>query len=450
VAALTAAAFAVAAANLLLRALALLALRRHPAADGPAFASRRAPPGRRRKLPTITMLVPMHREPDIARPLLARLSRVDYPRALLDVALVVEADDTATLDALAAAPLPHWIRVVPVPAGEPRTKPRAMNYALNFARGSVVGVWDAEDAPAPDQLRMVARRLMVAPPEVACLQGKLDYYNAGRNWLSRCFAIEYATWFRLLLPGIERMGLTIPLGGTTLFFRREALERIGAWDAHNVTEDADLGVRLARAGYRTEVIDTTTLEEATAAALPWIKQRSRWLKGYVMTWAVHMRSPRRLWRELGAWRFLGVQWLFGGAVLNAFLLPFAWSPLVMAFGLPHPIAGWLPEGALPWAAAALFGMALANMAVAVAACRAPAHRPLRPWTCLLELYFPLATLAIWKGLVELTAKPFHWDKTDHGAYGGCEEDAVSNGPPGLDLLPRGIGAGGIGRFAGPE
>jgi hypothetical protein len=422
---LTLLALASAAANLALRCLALLALRRDAPGRAVAFASvRRSVPRPAARLPRITMLVPMHDEPRIAASLMARLGRLDYPRSLLDVVLVVEDDDYVTLAALGAADLPPWIRTVAVPPGLPRTKPRAMNYALNFARGSIVGVWDAEDAPEADQLRRVAARMGAAPPETACLQGKLDFYNADRNWIARCFTIDYALWFRLLLPGIERMGLAIPLGGTTLFFRREALERIGAWDAHNVTEDADLGIRLARAGYRTEVLDTTTLEEANAAALPWVKQRSRWLKGYMMTWAVHMRQPGRLWAELGAWRFLGVQWLFGGAVLNAMLLPFAWMPIVATLGGPHPFAGWLSHSTLGWLSLAVVGVTLGNMALASAACAAPAHRHLRRSVPLLEAYFPLATLAIWKAAAELTLKPFHWDKTEHGAFGGADEAEV--------------------------
>ena len=138
--------------------------------------------------------------------------------------------------------MPDWISVIEVPQSEgPTTKPRALNYALDFCPGKIIGVWDAEDSPAPDQIEKVVMRFHSAPQNVACLQGILDYYNARANWLSRCFTIEYATWWRLVLPGIAKLGLVIPLGGTTLFFKRDILEKLGRWDAHNVTEDADLG-----------------------------------------------------------------------------------------------------------------------------------------------------------------------------------------------------------------
>ncbi len=428
--------------NLALRVAAVIALRRAPR----DFASIRPAEEAARKLPCISILVPLHSEPDIAGPLTARLARLDYPRELLDICLVVEEGDRATLDALDRATLPLWMRVIPVPDGYPRTKPRAMNYALNFTRGTIVGVYDAEDAPAPDQLMTIATRFQSAPPEVACLQGLLDYYNPTRNWMSRCFTIEYANWFRLILPGIARLGLVIPLGGTTLFFRRDALDRVGGWDAHNVTEDADLGVRLARLGYRTEIVQTTTLEEANAHPVTWVKQRSRWMKGYLLTWAVHTRRPLALWRDLGPKRFAGLQLLLLGSLLNALLMPVLWSTGLMVFGIRHPIADWLPgDGGLALACV-MIGATILSMSITWLGCAAPHHRRLRPWVPTVELYFPLATLAIVKALSEIVLRPFHWDKTQHGTFGGTGEAEITSLEEvlaGLDARMKGrIGHGG--------
>ncbi len=306
------------------------------------------------------------------------------------------------------------MRSVIVPDGTLRTKPRALNFALDFTQGSIIGVYDAEDAPDPDQLRKVALHFANCGPDVACLQGVLDYYNDRTNWLTRCFAIEYATWFRIVLPGLARLGFVVPLGGTTLFFRRQILEDLGGWDAHNVTEDADLGVRLARAGYRTELIDSVTQEEANGRAWPWVKQRSRWLKGYAITYAVHMRSPRQLMRDLGLKRFLGVQMLFLGTLSQFVLQPVLWSFWLIPFGIAHPIQTLLPPIGFWLLAAVFFGSEIINFAISAIALKAAKKTWLIKWAVTLQVYFPLAALAAYKGLFELAWKPFYWDKTMHG------------------------------------
>ncbi|SIS71844.1 Glycosyltransferase, catalytic subunit of cellulose synthase and poly-beta-1,6-N-acetylglucosamine synthase [Roseivivax lentus] len=374
-------------------------------------------------LPHVTILVPLFREAAIAGALVERLRRLSYPKSCLSVLLVLEDIDAETARLLAAAELPGWVRTIVVPGGTIRTKPRALNYALRFSKGSVIGILDAEDAPAVDQIERVVARFQTAPPEVACLQGILDFYNPRANWLSRCFAIEYATWFRLVLPGLARLGVPIPLGGTTVYFRREALEAVRGWDAHNVTEDADLGLRLARHGFRTEIVQTVTREEANNRLWPWIKQRARWLKGYAMTWATHSRDPAALVRDLGPWRAGAVQVLFLGTLLQFLLAPVLWSFWLLLAGAPHPVAGLL----LPEALAGLFAIFIAGEAVTVlagliAVARSP-HPHLMAWVPGLILYFPLGTIAMYRAAWELVTRPFHWDKTQHGHSAPDRPDA---------------------------
>ncbi|MDT8326854.1 MAG: glycosyltransferase [Roseovarius sp.] len=365
-------------------------------------------------LPKISILVPLFRETEIAHALIARLSRLTYPKCLLDVILVLEEEDELTRQTLAEIDLPSWVRPVIVPDGKPRTKPRAMNYALDFCEGDIIGIFDAEDAPDPDQLTLVARRFQKAPPEVVCLQGILDYYNPRQNWLARCFTIEYATWFRVMLPGMARLGLSIPLGGTTLYFRRNILEELGGWDAHNVTEDADLGFRLARHGYRTEMINTVTEEEANCRPWSWIKQRSRWLKGYMTTYLVHMRQPRQLYHQLGPWKFWGFQAHFVSALSQFLLAPFLWSFWLVLLGLPHPLDPVLSRATLT-AIGTLFLMVEAlNVTVHAIAVSGRKHRHLMAWAPSMHFYAPLGAIAAYKALYELVFKPFFWDKTTHG------------------------------------
>ncbi|MGR3375074.1 glycosyltransferase family 2 protein [Salipiger abyssi] len=380
-------------------------------------ASRTLPdrdPSPPKTMPAISLLVPLFREENIARDLLQRLKRLDYPRARLDVLLILEASDDRTREALAGVRLPPWMRVIEVPDGPVTTKPRALNYALRFSRGEIVGIYDAEDAPAADQLRRVAGRFGRAPPAVACLQGILDFYNPKANWLSRCFTIEYATWFRVLLPGLARLGFAVPLGGTTVFFRRAALEQVGGWDAHNVTEDADLGIRLARHGYVTELLPIVTREEANNRLWPWIRQRSRWLKGYMITWMVHMRSPSRLLRELGWWKTLGFQLIFLTAILQFLLAPALWSFWLVLAGWQPPIAAWLPPEGLSVLLWGFLGAETISLLVGIAAVSRSPHVGLLPWVPTLFLYFPLGAIAAYKAAWELLTRPFFWDKTTHG------------------------------------
>ena len=380
------------------------------------------------RLPTITLMVPLHKERDIAQALFSRLERLDYPRELLDICLVVEAGDDVTRRAIADAHLPPWIRSFALAKGEVMTKPRAMNYALDFSRGSIIGIYDAEDAPAPDQLMAVARQFANSPPNVATIQGRLNFYNPKASWITRCFCIDYASWFSLILPVLRRFDWPIPLGGTTVFMRRDVLEDIGAWDSHNVTEDADLGIRLARRGYRTELLDSTTMEEATGTPRAWIKQRSRWLKGYAITYAVHMRHPRALLNDLGWWRFLGFQTLFLGVLISVALAPVLWSFWLLALGLPHPWAGQL--SLLSGAALTfyLFGANVVFMAANVVGLRRIGRKSLIWSVPLMHAYFPLATISLVKALVEVVLCPFFWDKTSHGVSDPDSNKAMSDQP----------------------
>jgi glycosyltransferase XagB len=411
------------AATMMKTAAMVIALRRR-APDGP-------PPVVAR-LPVVSVMVALYREASIAPRLVRRLERLDYPRDLLDVVLVVEEEDRITRDALDRAGLPPWMRVAVVPEGPVKTKPRALNFALDLCRGSIVGIYDAEDAPEPDQITKVVTAFHQRDDKVVCLQGKLDFYNPRTNWLARCFTMEYAAWFRVVLPGLQRLGFALPLGGTTLFFRRSALEMLGAWDAHNVTEDADLGMRLARHGYRTELVDTVTLEEANCRAYPWIKQRSRWIKGYMITWMVHMRDPALLWRQLGPWQFLGFQVLFVATLSQFLLAPVLWSFWAVPLGFAHPVADALPRGLFMAVFLLFVATEIVNLVVGFLGLRATAHRMSPLWLLTLCVYYPLGALASYKALWEAVTNPFYWDKTSHGHFDGATA-TLANGatvPPG--------------------
>jgi len=257
-------------------------------------------------LPVYTILVPMYKEPQVAQKIARTVTRLDYPIDKLDVKLLLEEDDAPTRQKIAEVidSLPPCVEVVlapAVPKGQPKTKPRACNHGLDRAKGKYTVIYDAEDQPEGDQLKkaiIAFRRLENSKKGfVACLQAKLNYFNAHQNSLTRFFTLEYTTWFDLFLPGLHAVRTPIPLGGTSNHFKTDVLKELGGWDPFNVTEDCDLGIRMARRGFSTEVLDSTTWEEANSQVGNWIRQRSRWIKGYFQTHLVHTRDS---WLPLAA------------------------------------------------------------------------------------------------------------------------------------------------------
>lgn len=360
-------------------------------------------------LPTYAVLVPLFKEAEIIEQLVEGLCKIDYPVDRLQISLIVEEDDTGTQAAIARHTLPDHMRLVVVPQGEPRTKPRALNHALADASGAYVVVYDAEDLPNPGQLREALAVLVTTSETTGCVQARLNIYNADRSAISRQFAIEYNALFGAVLPTLDRLGLPIPLGGTSNHFPRRVLEQVGGWDPYNVTEDADLGIRLARLGYEVRVISSTTWEEAPETLPVWIRQRTRWLKGWMQTYLVHLRQPRRLWRELGTYRFLGFQMMLGGMILSALGHPLFLIMLCYAWLSWDGMAGnWLAGfGLFNLMAGYVTAMALGVMAVITQ------NRRLA-WSVLaMPVYWVAISFAAYRALWHLISAPYFWETTPH-------------------------------------
>jgi cellulose synthase/poly-beta-1,6-N-acetylglucosamine synthase-like glycosyltransferase len=284
---------------------------------------------------------------------------------------------------------------------------------LRFARGDYLVIYDAEDRPEPDQLRKAVERFRGASPETVCLQARLAIYNADDGWLARMFALDYAVWFRALLPGLDKLGVPMPLGGTSNHFRTATLRVAGGWDPFNVTEDADLGIRLAQLGYRVSMLDSTTFEEAPARLDPWLKQRSRWLKGYMQTWLVHAREPVALVRRVG-WRGVGVLQLFlGGAIWSTLFNPVLWLIFAASYACGRPDGELQILGMLAWISG--LGLFAANiMLVGLAICGTRRIWTVVPYALCFPFYWALISIAAYRGLWQLVFKPFYWEKTPHG------------------------------------
>ena len=366
-------------------------------------------------LPIYTVLLPLYRETSVLRGLVRSIEALEYPPEKLDVKLLLEEDDIEMQRAVAALNLPpHFERLI-VPDIGPKGKPRACNYGLSYARGKYLALYDAEDRPEPDQLKKALIAFGAGGKRIACVQAKLNFYNPDQNLLTKWFTIEYSTWFDLYLPALNRLAAPIPLGGTSNHFRVAQLRQIGAWDEYNVTEDADLGLRLARCHLRTSVIDSVTYEEANSHLGNWIRQRSRWVKGYIQTWLVHMRHPVALFRDLGAAGFFAFQVMVFGTFFTYFINPVFWV-LVVAWYATHAagIESLYPAPVLYLSALAFFAGNFVFIFTAVAGSLQRGFYHGVKYALVNHLYWALMSVASWKALVQLIRKPHYWEKTQHG------------------------------------
>lgn len=367
------------------------------------------------EVPVFTVLVALYKEARLASGLLAALDRIVWPRRQLEIKLVCEEDDEATLAALRRHRLPPHIEIVEVPPGEPRTKPKALSYALPMAGGEFVALYDAEDIPHPMQLVEAWQRFRTSGPDLAVVQAPLEISNGDESMIARMFAFEYAGLFRGLLPWLSRRRLLLPLGGTSNHFRRAALEEVGGWDPFNVTEDADLGVRLARFGYRAETISCPTYEPAPTRFGVWLPQRTRWFKGWSQTWLVHMRNPGRLARDLGPGSFLVAQVLFAGMLASVLL-----HPLLLATFL-FLLVGLLSAEPVSTVDKTLFVIDVVNivcgyLSFLLLGWRAQTRAERRSfWKVVLSTlpYWALLSCAGWRALWQLWKRPHLWEKTPH-------------------------------------
>ncbi len=416
--------------------------------------------------PLYTILVPLFRESNVAKNIVASMERLDYPKDKLDIKLLLEESDAETQDAVRRVVLPSYYETIVIPHAYPLTKPKACNHGLAVARGEFCVIYDAEDRPEPDQLKIAVRALRRGPSELVCVQAKLNFYNPRQNMLTKWFTIDYTVWFDFFLPGLAMLGGPIPLGGTSNHFRMSALRTLGGWDPFNVTEDCDLGIRIARNGWRTGLIDSTTWEEANPNLRNWINQRSRWIKGYFQTHILHLRHPVSLVRSIGwintflfcctvGWRAATqalnvVVWLamlLYGALLASDVLAgrnvwtvvaghrneyrHAWKILYIGAG---ENSNWVFLSVSFFAVAcALVLVNFAVVAVGLFACRRRGYHDLWLAAVLFPCYWILISIGAWKGFIQLFTKRFYWEKTRHGLDTTSTE--TSDALPSLASLP---------------
>lgn len=372
-------------------------------------------------LPIYSILVPMFQEkPQTVEQIIQSIRALDYPKSRLDVKLIIEEGDEHTLDVVKSMKCERYFHIVDVPYSYPQTKPKACNYAFKFVKGQFVTIYDAEDRPDPAQLKKVLKAFWESGNKVGCVQARLNYYNRDENLLTKLFAIEYASWFMYMIPALEKLQIPIPLGGTSNHFRTDVLRELYAWDPYNVTEDADLGIRLAQSGYLTRTVNSHTLEEAPITVNAWIKQRSRWIKGYMQTYLVHMRQPYSFYSKVGIRGFVGFLFFVGAPSIVFITIPFSvlyWFYTVF-YGTYLP--GW-------YAALAIFNLWAAMMLHFLVAAWVLYKNQ---WTRMgyaafcFPFYWLLHIIAGLRAVRELILRPHYWDKTEHGESAVTQESTI--------------------------
>ncbi len=367
------------------------------------------------ELPVYTILLPVYKEDKLIKKLIWNLQSLDYPREKLDIKLLIEEDDDKTLTAVRDLDFPAIFEVIIVPFHMPKTKPKACNYGLHFSRGKYLTIYDAEDIPDTDQLKKVVALFAKLPSNYICIQSALNYFNRNENFLTRMFTLEYSYWFDYMLPGLDTFDIPIPLGGTSNHFKFEYLIELGGWDPFNVTEDADLGVRAYAKGYKVAIINSTTYEEANNEPINWIRQRSRWIKGYMQSYLVHMRDPVALWKKIGWKGFWGFNFFIGATPIT-----FLVYPLLLAIFLCYvifdmsSIRSFFPDWVLFMS---IFNLMVGNILMIYVNMMAVFKR--RYYELILfaianPIYWLMHSISAYKGLYQLVVKPFYWEKTNHG------------------------------------
>lgn len=370
-------------------------------------------------LPMYSILCPLYKEASVLPHFIESMNAMDWPKEKLDILLLLEEDDKETIQAAQNMQLPEHFSIVIVPDSQPKTKPKACNFGLNLAQGEYIVVYDAEDRPDPDQLKKAYLAFQRAHSTVVCMQAKLNYYNPHDNLLTRLFTAEYSLWFDVILPGLQSIQTTIPLGGTSNHFRTSELLHLEGWDPFNVTEDADLGARLFRKGYKTAIIDSTTLEEANGSVKNWFRQRSRWIKGYIQTYFVHFRNPFRFAKQYGHHAIL-FQLIVGGKIAFMLINPLLWTITISYFAL-FSLVGPTIEAIYP---GTVFYMAATSLVVGnfiylynyMIGVAKRGQWELVKYVLFVPLYWLMISIGAGVAVFQFFAKPYYWEKTTHGLH----------------------------------
>lgn len=359
--------------------------------------------------PTYTILLPLYKEIAVFKKLINSISNLNYPKDRLDVQILLEQDDIETFNVAKSMNLPEYFRIIQVPEGTPKTKPRACNYGLTKALGEFLVIYDAEDIPHVDQLKNAVYEFDRLGPNHVCLQARLNWFNAKENWLTKMFCVEYTTWFNYFIHGLCAFDMPFPLGGTSNHFRVSALRHMGGWDAYNVTEDADIGIRLQAEGYKSAFLNSVTLEESVTDVWSWTKQRTRWIKGYIQTFFVHTRDCRYI-NKTGIKGFMSFIFFIFGTFFVNLLNPILYTITILwyVFGVGtdlYPYYTWV---------IGIFCLVVGNISLILLSYVACRSYKLSTYALFLPIYWLMMSVASYRALWYFIFNPHKWEKTEHG------------------------------------
>lgn len=370
--------------------------------------------------PTYTIFCPLYKEWNVVPQFVSAIDKIDYPKDKMQVMLLLEEDDTETIENVKKYDLPSHFVINVVPHSKPKTKPKALNYGMLSASGEYIVVYDAEDVPDPLQMKKAILAFKKANKRTVCIQAKLNFYNPHQNILTRVFTAEYSLWFDLVLTGLQSIHAPIPLGGTSNHFKKETLVKLKGWDSFNVTEDCDLGMRLVKHGYQTAVIDSVTFEEANSDLKNWFSQRTRWIKGYIQSYFVHMRNPSEFfihWKEPHAITF---QLIVGGKILSMFINPVMWF-ITISYFVFRPIVGPFIESFYPAPVLymGIFSLLIGNflyMYYYMIGCYKREQDEIIKYVFLVPFYWLAMSIAATRAVYQVIFNPHYWAKTKHGLH----------------------------------
>lgn len=370
--------------------------------------------------PTYTIFCPLYKEGEVIPQFIQAIEKIDYPKEKLQVLLLLEEDDRTTIEKAKASNLPSYFDIRIIPHSYPKTKPKALNFGLQYATGDYCVVYDAEDIPDPLQLKKVVLAFQQSNNTIKCIQAKLNFYNPFQNILTRVFTAEYSLWFDLVLTGLQSTHSVIPLGGTSNHFHTKELKEMQGWDSFNVTEDCDLGLRLVKQGYQTAIVNSTTLEEANSNIFNWFHQRGRWIKGYMQTYLVHVRSPRSFIQKAHMRQFITFQLVVGGKIMSLFINPFMWGITITYFVLRpfvgHFIESFFPAPILYMGVMCLIAGNFLYLYYYMIGCAKREHYGLIKFAFLVPFYWLGMSISGWHALYKMLTQPHYWAKTHHGLH----------------------------------